>query len=66
MDRVVDALRLEDSRWGYNCKRGNCGDPSQDVLAYHHLAGPTTTGVTVRTIDIISGHCGTNPGTVLG
>ena len=62
MDRVVDALRLEDSRWGYNCKRGNCGDPSQDVLAYHHLAGPTTTGVTVRTVDIISGHCGTNPG----
>jgi hypothetical protein len=44
MDRVVDALRLEDSRWGYNCKRGNCGDPSLDVVAYHHLAGPTFPG----------------------
>ena len=63
MDRVVDALRLEDNRWGYNCKRGNCNDPSLDVLAYHHLAGPTTTGVQVRTVDIISGHCGDTPGT---
>jgi hypothetical protein len=61
LDRVVDALRLEDTRWGYNCKRGNCNDPSLDVLAYHHLAGPTTTGVTVRTVDIISGHCGPSP-----
>jgi hypothetical protein len=62
MDRVVDALRLEDTRWGYNCKRGNCGDPSLDVVAYHHLAGPSVTGATVRTVDIISGHCGSFPG----
>ena len=63
MNLVVDALRAEDNRWGYNCKRGNCGDPSLDVVAYHHLAGPTTTGVQVRTIDIISGHCGPGPST---
>ena len=63
MDRVVDALRLEDTRWGYNCKRGNCNDPSLDVVAYHHLAGPTVTGVQVRTVDIIAGHCGPAPGT---
>ena len=62
LDRVVDALRLEDTRWGYNCKRGNCNDPSLDVVAYHHLAGPSNTGVTVRTIDVISGHCGDSPG----
>jgi hypothetical protein len=62
MDRVVDALRQEDTRWGYNCKRGNCGDPSLDVVAYHHTAGPTVTGVQVRTVDIIGGHCGSSPG----
>jgi hypothetical protein len=62
MDRVVDAIRVEDNRWGYNCKRGNCGDPSLDVIAYHHLAGPTVTGSQVRTVDIISGHCGPSPG----
>jgi hypothetical protein len=62
LDRVVDALRVDDTRWGYNCKRGNCGDPSHDVIAYHHLAGPTVQGVTVRTVDIISGHCGPFPG----
>ena len=27
MDRVIDALRLEDTRWGYNWKRGDVGDP---------------------------------------
>lgn len=59
MDRVVDTLRLEDTRWGYNCKRGNCGDPSNDVLAYHVERGPTVTGAYVRTVDIILGHCGT-------
>ncbi len=36
LDKLVDALRLEDTRWGYNCKRGNCGDPSLDVVAYHY------------------------------
>ena len=28
MDAVVDTLRTYDTRWGYNWKRGNVGDPS--------------------------------------
>jgi hypothetical protein len=63
LDAVVDYLRAtDDARWGYNCKRGNCNDPSQDVIAYHAAAGPTVTGAYVRTVDVISGHCGGSPG----
>ena len=40
MDRLVDALRLEDTRWGYNWKRGNVGDPSLDVVVYNYTAQP--------------------------
>ncbi len=35
MDRLVDELRTHDTRWGYNWKRGNVGDPSKDVVDYH-------------------------------
>ncbi len=39
MDAVVDTLRTYDTRWGYNWKRGNVGDPSMDVIDYHWGAG---------------------------
>jgi hypothetical protein len=58
MDAVVDALRLEDTRFGYNCKRGNCNDPSQDVIAYNYTAGPDEGNSGVYIIDIIQSHCG--------
>ena len=62
LDLVVDYLRAnDDKRWGYNCKRGNCGDPSKDVVAYHAAAGPTVEGAYVRTVDVIAGHCGGSP-----
>ena len=62
LDRVVDRLRQFDTRWGYNCKRGNCPDISQDVVAYHAGAGPEVNGaLETGTVDIISGHCGSNP-----
>ena len=35
MDYLVDKLREEDNRWGYNGKRGNVNDPSQDIVDYH-------------------------------
>ena len=35
MDLVVDRLRKTDGRWGFNCKRADCGDISQDVVDYH-------------------------------
>lgn len=61
MDAAVDALRLEDTRWGYNCKRGNCGDPSLDVLAYNYSSEPDPGTKAVYIIDIIGGHCGPSP-----
>lgn len=62
MDRVVDRLRQIDTRWGYNGKRGNAGDPSQDVIDYHYGAGPDEGSTDVYIIDIIAGHCGPDPG----
>jgi len=61
MDAVVDRLRQFDSRWGYNWKRGNVGDPSLDVVDYHHGAGPDEGSTEVYIIDVIGGHCGDSP-----
>jgi hypothetical protein len=62
MDAVVDTLRANyDTRWGYNCKRGNCNDPSLDVIAYHYSGGNDEGSKDVYIIDIIGGHCGSNP-----
>lgn len=62
MDRLVDRLRQIDERWGYNCKRGNCPDISQDVVAYHAGAGPEENGaLQTYTVDVIGGHCGGSP-----
>ncbi|MPZ18869.1 MAG: hypothetical protein GEV06_13280 [Luteitalea sp.] len=59
LDAVVDRLRQFDTRWGYNCKRGYCSDPSQDVVSYHRGAGPTVEGVgDVWVIDVVFSHCG--------
>ncbi len=40
MDRVVDALRSVDGRYGYNAKRGNMNDPSLDVVSYYYRPEP--------------------------
>jgi hypothetical protein len=61
MDQVVDTLRTYDTRWGYNGKRGNTHDPSKDVVAYHYGPGPDEGSTDVYIIDIIGGHCGSNP-----
>ena len=61
MDALVDRLREFDSRWGYNWKRGNVGDPSLDVVDYHYGAGPSEGSVQVYIIDVIGGHCGSDP-----
>lgn len=58
MDLVVDTLRLIDTRWGYNWKRGRVGDPSLDVLNYHYGAGPDEGARENWTFDVILGHCG--------
>ena len=61
MDLVVDELRKHDTRWGYNWKRGNVGDPSHDVVDYHWNHGDDEGSTDVYIIDIIVGHCGDNP-----
>lgn len=61
MDYVVDKLREEDNRWGYNGKRGNVNDPSEDVVDYHWGAGPSNNSTQVYIIDVMLSHCG-NPG----
>ena len=58
MDAVVDELRLRDTRWGYNGKRGNSNDPSLDVIAYNWGSQPDEGTTQVYVVDIILSHCG--------
>lgn len=60
MDLVIDTLRLQDTRWGYNWKRGIVGDPSLDVINYNWGPGPDEGSRDVYVFDIILSHCG-NP-----
>jgi hypothetical protein len=39
LDLVARKLHRLDSRWGYNWKRGEEGNPSADVLVYHYDQG---------------------------
>ncbi len=67
MDRAIDALRAKDGRYGYNCKRGNCNDPSQDVSSYfwgNHTEFEGSSQVYI--FDLIGGHCGPTPSVVWG
>jgi hypothetical protein len=57
MDLAVAALRATDSRWGYNCKRGNCNDPSVDVVDYFWGIGDGNQSDQVYLIDIIGAVC---------
>jgi hypothetical protein len=66
MDLVVDELRRQDTRWGYNWKRGNVGDPSHDVVDYHYADGTDESSTDVYIIDIIGGHCGDRPSPAWG
>lgn len=62
MDRVVDALRAKDGRYGYNAKRGNTNDPSKDVVSYYWANGTAFQGsAQVYIFDLINGHCGATP-----
>lgn len=61
MDEVVRRLREIDPRWGYNWKRGNVGDPSQDVVDYFYGSGNPEGSTEVYIIDIIVGHGGPDP-----
>ena len=69
LDRVIDAFRLTDTRWGYNGKptrtaADNNGVPvvaAGDEAAYHYGAGPDQGSPDVHLVDLLVGHCGANP-----
>jgi len=68
-DRVIDAFRQTDTRWGYNGKptrtaADNSGVPvvaAGDEAAYHYSGGPDQGSPDVHLIDMLGGHCGTSP-----
>ncbi len=68
-DRVIDAFRQIDSRWGYNGKPNrsaadNNGVPvsaAGDEAAYHYGAGNSQGSFEVHLVDMLIGHCGSNP-----
>ena len=68
-DRVIDAFRQIDSRWGYNGKptrtaADNNGVPviaAGDEAAYHYGAGPDQGSPDVHLVDMLGGHCGGAP-----
>ena len=62
LDKLIDRLRSKDLRWGYNGKRGNPNDPSQDVIDYHHGSGGSQFSTAVYIVDVMFGHCGGSPG----
>ncbi len=68
-DRVIDAFRQIDTRWGYNGKptksaADNNGVPvtaAGDEAAYHYGAGPDQGSFEVHLVDMLISHCGTAP-----
>jgi hypothetical protein len=58
--KAVRALRLVDSRWGLNMKRGNQG-LSEDILAFNPTDRPDNGESQIYLFDVIGGHCGPNP-----
>jgi hypothetical protein len=68
-DRVIDAFRQVDTRWGYNGKPNrsaadNNGVPvtaAGDEAAYHYSGGPDQGSPEVHLVDMLISHCGAAP-----
>jgi hypothetical protein len=68
-DRVIDAFRQRDTRWGYNGKptrsaADNNGVPvvaAGDEAAYHFSGGPDQGSADVHLVDMLGNHCGATP-----
>ncbi|MEZ5284065.1 MAG: hypothetical protein R2712_04495 [Vicinamibacterales bacterium] len=59
--RLVQELRRYDTRWGLNWKRGRVGDLSEDIVNYNFGSEADEGTTNVYIIDVIGGHCGSNP-----
>lgn len=57
MDEVIRRMREKDTRWGFNCKRGDCNHISIDIANYHYGAGPSEGSPDTYPIDIIFQVC---------
>jgi hypothetical protein len=68
-DRVIDAFRQVDQRWGYNAKptrtaADNGGVPvvaAGDEAAYHYSDGAREGSTDVYLVDMLVNHCGPTP-----
>jgi hypothetical protein len=64
MELVVERLRIRDTRWGFNSRRGVPGDVARDEVAYHWGSGPDEGSRDTYAWDIMGGHCGPTPNPV--
>lgn len=55
--RLLYELRLRDSRWGLNWKRGWAGTFSTDIITYNPTAGPDATATHIYLADILGAEC---------
>lgn len=61
-DAVVDELRKTSRRWGYLCRRGNCNDPSHDILTYYCGSGSARErSDNIVAVDYITASCYDRP-----
>lgn len=61
MEELIRRLRIKDTRWGYNSRRGVPGDVARDEVAYHWGPGPDEGSRDVYAWDVMGGHCGPTP-----
>lgn len=64
LDGLVNHLRGIDPRVGWNGKRGDINDPSEDAIAYYHgdMGVMVHGSFNVYVVDVISCHCGPEDG----
>ena len=55
LDLVIEALHAIDTRFGYNCVRGDCNRLSADALAYYRGCGNAENNTDVDIIDFLAG-----------
>lgn len=63
MDGLVAALQAVDPRYGFNARRGDVNDPSEDAVSYYTgvLSEMAAGSIEVFVFDVIGGHCGPTP-----